>query len=78
MLMLKGLNVWMGHQPQDRSPPAGELSLAVGDCARSWAEAHGVPLVGGCPLRVHEVQPALVEVMRRLNAGELPPPQGGR
>ena len=78
MLMLKGLNVWMGHQPQDRPPPPGELSLAVGDCARSWAEAHGVPLVGGCPLRVHEVQPALVEVMRRLNAGELPPPQGGR
>lgn len=75
MLFLRGFHIRMGHHPLAEAPAPGELSVAVGDCARPWAEAHGVPLVGGCPVRVGEVQPALIELLRRL--GEPGPRAGG-
>ncbi|MCB9744309.1 MAG: DUF362 domain-containing protein [Alphaproteobacteria bacterium] len=69
MLYLKGFNIRMGHHDLADAPEAGSLSVALGECARAWAEAHDVPLVGGCPVRVHEVRPALMERVRALARG---------
>lgn len=71
MLYVKGFNIFMGHQ--SAPPPGGEACVAVGDCTREWAERYGVPRVGGCPVRVHEVGPALLTVLHRLNRGEESP-----
>ncbi|MCB9795444.1 MAG: DUF362 domain-containing protein [Alphaproteobacteria bacterium] len=69
MVYLKGFHIRMGHHDPADAPPEGALSLALGECARAWAEAHGVPLVGGCPVRVSEVQPALMAHVRALGRG---------
>jgi uncharacterized protein (DUF362 family) len=59
-LYVDGVDLYMGHQPADRVPAKGR-SLALGECSRGFAEAHGVPHIGGCPVRYHEVQDLLVE-----------------
>ena len=62
-LYVDGVDLYMGHQPADRTPPEGR-GLALGECSRSFAEAHGLPHIGGCPVRYHEVQELLVEELR--------------
>ncbi|HJN74912.1 MAG TPA: DUF362 domain-containing protein [Myxococcota bacterium] len=61
-LYVDGVDVYMGHQPADRRP-SGDRCVAVGECARGFAEAHGVALVEGCPVRAERVRPALVEAL---------------
>ena len=59
-LYVDGVDLYMGHQPADRRPSEGR-SLALGECSRIFAETHGVPHIGGCPVRYHEVQDLLIE-----------------
>lgn len=66
-LYVDGVDVYMGHQPTDRSPGEGRC-VAIGECARSFAEAHDVPLVEGCPVRAEQVRPALVAALTQKGA----------
>lgn len=63
-MLVSGLELYMGHQPDDRTPGPGAC-VALGDCSRSFAEAHGVPHVGGCPVRVGTASPALAAAIAR-------------
>lgn len=62
-LFVDGVDVYMGHQPESRGP-TDTRSVAIGECARSFAEAHGIPLVEGCPVRAEQVRSALVEALK--------------
>ncbi len=72
MMYLKGFNLYLGHHPDTAPPPEGELAIAIGDCAQSYAEAHDLPFISGCPVRYHGIRPALVELVRRMHKGEVP------
>ena len=61
-LYVDGVDLYMGHQPPDREAAKGR-GLALGECARSFAEQHDLPHIGGCPVRYHEVQDALVKAL---------------
>lgn len=70
MLFLKGMNIYMGHHDPSEPPPEGELSVAIGDCTQDWARAHDVPRVPGCPVRYHQVQPTLMQMIRQMVGGQ--------
>ncbi|MCB9759809.1 MAG: DUF362 domain-containing protein [Alphaproteobacteria bacterium] len=71
MLYMRGFHIFMGHHDPERPPPEGQASVAVGACAAEWAQAHGVPLVPGCPVRYHQVQPTLMQLIRDMSRGRL-------
>ncbi len=64
-LMVDGVDLYMGHQPEGRSPDPQRPCVALGDCAQSFAKTHSLPHVGGCPVRRDQVQPALVQAMSK-------------
>ena len=66
-MLVSGLELYMGHQPPERAPGKGTC-VALGDCARSFAASHGIPHVGGCPVRVETTTPALAEAIARGEA----------
>jgi len=43
------LDIVMGHGLGDRLPPGHGKVICVGDCARRYAERHGLPIARGCP-----------------------------
>ncbi len=71
MMYLKGFNLYLGHHTESEPPPEGELAIAIGDCARSYAETHDLPFIEGCPVRYHGIRPALVELVRRMHKGDV-------
>lgn len=65
-LLVDGVDLYMGHQPVSRTPKG--RCVALGECARSFAEAHDVPLVGGCPVRRDQAQAALIDAIGRRSS----------
>lgn len=63
---LQGLDVMAGHQPLSRMPPNDRPVLAIGDCAKRYAEHFSLPHVGGCPLGGAQSRPALMEALVML------------
>lgn len=66
-MLVSGLELYMGHQPADRVPGDGTC-VALGDCAQAFAHQHGVPHVGGCPVRVESTAPVLAAAIAKGSA----------
>ncbi|MBU0494646.1 MAG: DUF362 domain-containing protein [Chloroflexi bacterium] len=58
--VLRRLDVLAGHLDElDGLPPGCGKVVCVGDCARGYAERHGLPVVRGCPPEPEDIVVAL-------------------
>ena len=64
MLYLKGFNIRMGHHDLADAPEAGSLSVALGECARAWAEGQARRRLSGVGAAVARVA-RIVSAVRR-------------
>ncbi|MED5374029.1 MAG: DUF362 domain-containing protein [Myxococcota bacterium] len=67
-LFVDGVDLYMGHQPETRTPEPERPAVALGDCSACFAKEHGVPHIGGCPVRREQVQSELVALIQEVGA----------